>query len=58
MPNLEKMYFQLFNAMTDALEEIENMNFGQAKVILIQAQQECEEMYISETSSDSQISQP
>lgn len=49
MPNFEKMYYQLFNAITDSIEETEKMNFGQAKSILIQAQQKCEEMYISET---------
>ena len=58
MPNFEKMYFQLFNAITDAIEEAEKMNFGQAKFILIKAQQKCEETYISETPSDSQISHP
>ena len=49
MPNYEKMYFQLFNAVTNALEEAQKMNFGQPKEILIQAQQNCEELYISES---------
>ncbi len=53
MPNYKKMYFQLFNAITDALEETEKMNFGQAKSILIHAQQNCEEMYLSESEQDS-----
>ena len=54
MPNYEKMYFQLFNAVTDALEEAEEMNFGKMKAILIQAQQNCEELYISESDTCSE----
>jgi hypothetical protein len=44
MEMYQKMYYHLFNAVTDALEEnnIENM-----KKILTKAQQETEEIYIS-----------
>ena len=42
----EKMYFALFDAFTDALEAIEAQNFGQAKALLIAAQQRCEELYL------------
>ena len=42
----EKMYFTLFNAVTDALEAIEAQNFGQAKALLIAAQQRSEELYL------------
>ena len=42
----EKMYFTLFNAVTDALEAMEAQNFGQAKDLLIAAQQRCEELYL------------
>ena len=42
------MYYHLFNALTDALEAIEAQNFGQAKDILILAQQETEEMFMDE----------
>ena len=42
----EKMYFTLFNAVTDALEAMEAQNFGQAKELLIAAQQHCEELYL------------
>ena len=31
MANYEKMYSTLFNAITDALEQIEQQNFGSAK---------------------------
>ena len=40
------MYLQLFNAVTDSLEALTAQNFGQAKEILIQAQQDAEEYYM------------
>ena len=40
------MYLQLFNAVTDSLEALTAQNFGQAKEILIKAQQEAEEYYM------------
>ena len=43
----EKMYHLLFNAITDALEQIEQQNFGSAKDLLIAAQQQAEEIYIT-----------
>lgn len=49
MPDYKKLYFQLFAALADAVEAIEQQNYEQAKVILIQAQQDAEEQYISET---------
>lgn len=48
MDNYEKMYFVLFNAITDALNEIENHNFGNATIILKEAQMNCEDVYIGE----------
>ena len=47
MPDYEKMYHLLFNAVTDALEQIEQQNFGSAKDLLIAAQQQAEEIYIT-----------
>lgn len=47
MPDYEKMYHSLFNAITDALEQIEQLNFGSAKDLLIAAQQQAEEIYIT-----------
>ena len=44
MPNYEKLYHLLFNAITDALESIDKD--GPACEILKQAQCECEELYI------------
>ena len=43
----QKMYTTLFNAITDALEQMESQNFGTAKETLITAQQEAEEIYMS-----------
>ena len=42
----EKMYHYLFNAITDAIEKIEELDFGTAKQKLTSAQQKTEEMYI------------
>ena len=47
MENYQKMYSTLFNAITDALAQIENQNYGDAKSTLIAAQQKAEEMYIT-----------
>lgn len=43
----EKLYHLLFNAITDALEQMESQDFGTAKETLITAQQEAEELYMS-----------
>ena len=44
----KKLYFHLFNAVSDALQAIEQQNYGQAAALLIAAQQETEEMYMDE----------
>ena len=44
MDMYQKMYYHLFNAVTDAIEE---NNIDDVKKILIKAQQETEEIYIS-----------
>lgn len=44
----KKLYFHLFNVLTDAIEEIETGNIFTARDILIKAQQETEEMYMEE----------
>ena len=49
MPNYQAMYLRLFNAVTDAIESLEQQNYGAAKEQLIRVQQETEELYISET---------
>lgn len=42
----QKMYTYLFNAVTDSLEAMDAQNFGQARELLIEAQQRCEEIYM------------
>ena len=48
MPNYQKMYFRLFNAITDALKELSRMNVGAASDLLCKAQVETESMYMEE----------
>ena len=48
MPDYQKLYFQLFAAMADAVEDLEQENYGSAKQRLIAAQQEAEEDYLSD----------
>ena len=43
----QKMYTTLFNAVTDALEMMEDHEFEAAHLKLIAAQRETEEQYIS-----------
>lgn len=42
----EKMYLHLFNAVSDALEEMKRQNYGCATELLKAAQCCCEEQYI------------
>lgn len=48
MPDYEQLYFYLFGAAADAVEAIEACNYGQAKDILISAQQKAEEQCMGE----------
>lgn len=48
MPDYQKLYTLLFNAVTDAVEELERMNFGAARERLISAQQQAEERYLED----------
>ena len=47
MPDYQKMYTALFNDITDALEDMEALNFGLARQRLMAAQLKTEEMYVS-----------
>ena len=47
--NYEKMYHPLFNAITDALEQMEKQTLGSAKDLLTTAQQKTEEIYMEST---------
>lgn len=42
----QALYYKLFNAFTNILEALEAQNYGQAKALLIAAQQESEQLYI------------
>ena len=50
----DEMYTILFNAITDALDELEKTNYGTAKGILIAAQQMAEDTYIRNDESSGQ----
>ena len=43
---LPKYYTALFRAVTDAIAAIEQQNYGEAKQILIEGQQQAEERYL------------
>ena len=47
MEDYTKLYHLLFNANTDALEQMNAQNFGSAKEALISAHQKAEEIYIT-----------
>ena len=47
MERYQKLYLKLFNAITDALEQLEKGRIPQAQVTLIAAQQDAEEQIIS-----------
>ena len=43
----KNLYFHLFNQITDALEALEEQNFGKVREILIRAQRDAEETYLN-----------
>ena len=47
MTDYKELYVLMVDASEKAIEAIEKQNFGAAKEILISAEQECEERYIS-----------
>lgn len=49
----QKAYYQLFNAITDAIESLALANYGQAKEILIRAQQNGEEAFMQSEDKES-----
>lgn len=48
MVNYEKLYHILFNAMTDALEQLKDRNYGEAENTLKAAQRNAEELYMQD----------
>ena len=51
MPDYQKLYTLMFNAATDALADLDAMNFGAAADRLRAAQRRAEELYISQDDS-------
>lgn len=51
MPDYQKMYLLLFNAITDALEDLKTGNLFGAEALLKAAQQNAEELYIQDRES-------
>ena len=47
MNEYQTPYYIVFNATIDALRELEKLNFGKAREILIQAQCDAEEAFVS-----------
>ena len=48
MDEYKAPYLILFNAITDALKQLEGQNYGKAKELLIEAQQQAEEAFMNE----------
>ena len=48
MDEYKKLYFTLFNQITDAVEALEAQNYRLAEEILCRAQQQAEEQFISQ----------
>ena len=46
MENFPKYYTLLFNAVTDAIEDIDQKNYGAARARLVKAQQDAEDAYL------------
>ena len=46
MENFPKYYTLLFNAVTDAIEDIDQKKYGAARERLVKAQQDAEEAYL------------
>jgi len=55
MKELPKYYTTLFNAVTDALEELRRNNYAAARMLLETGQCRAEELYIGETDSQPRL---
>lgn len=52
MPDYQKLYIMLFQAITAALTHLQEQNYGTAAQTLMRAQQNAEEFYINAGFSD------
>lgn len=48
MPDYQKLYTLMFNAATDALEDLQKLNIGAAQDRLLHAQLQAEGLYMSQ----------
>lgn len=46
MENFPKYYTLLFNAVTDAIRDLDNQNYSAARARLVKAQQDAEDAYL------------
>ena len=46
--SLPRYYTIRFNAVTDAIQALDRQDFGQARALLVQGQQQAEDAYIAE----------
>lgn len=54
MNGYKEMYLRLFNRVTDALELLDRGEAGRARELLISAQREAEEMFITQPGAESE----
>ena len=52
MGNYQKAYLLLFNAVTDAIADMDALNFGKMRERLIAAQQQTEEVFLKEAENN------
>ena len=52
--NYQRLYVRMVDASERAIEEIEKQNYCAARDILVAAEQECEEFYISRQQQEKQ----
>ena len=52
MDEYKQSYLILWQAITRAVKELEELNFGNAKSLLLQAQVDAEEAYISQSEAN------
>lgn len=52
MTDYQKLYTFLFNGISDAIAALDRNNYGTARDLLVKAQQEAEEQYLTQTDGD------
>lgn len=48
MPDYRKLYYRLFAGIDRVLQELEEQNYGRAKELLIELEQEAEERFLND----------